>query len=550
MTNQGPPFPLVLCSAILLVTLQPTADSQPAAAITVDASRSLGTVGSLYNVGYDGWGDITNSGMIHAFNDLDVEYCRMRVDLEELCGDSPGDYRWDYASPRDVGVGFTDRVRKIIANGWRPLLAFSYHGGHACLPRWFHGEHNDSNGKAWVRYNRDGTRAEEGWGDQLDAAAEIARETVAHLSREGITGLHWETIYEMGHDMPLVEIHHAVATGIRAADGTAKIVGPATWPGWTVQERFVKPYLAKYGPDLLDTVSVHWYADNDHDLWKLWAQEPEGWILTLGHQEYTGAIMDRTGKYADWTRSLDALLKDPALNPAGKRIGISFTEIDVLAISYYLRNPVNEDWPEYRADRDCWLNTNHYGGVWWASVLCNIASAGVAADAAKFNTRNYYGLAEMAPGDRAYRYPVWFALKLLRDEGGLTRGRSMLATEVRGDSGLEAFATGGADGPRIILINKSREPQRADLRAEGLAQGNWNAVRFLFDQTRVAAFLGRRPGEQRDGQFEGAPEDDSKSLRCLEPVETLPCAWSEGQLRIAGVPLPPVSVTVLRLSAP
>jgi hypothetical protein len=400
-----------------------------------------------------------------------------------------------------------------------------------------------------VRYNRDGSLAQE-WGDQFEAATDIARDVAQHFASLGLTGLHYETIYEMGHDMPLTEIHHSVAQGLREGDPTATIIGPATWPGWTVEERFVKPYLAKYGADLLDAMSVHWYASNDHDLWKLWEGEPEGWALTMGHERYLSAMLDRTALFGDWTRSLQALLSDPALNPAGKPIGIIFTEIDVNATSYYLRNPVNEDWPTYRADRDCWLNTNYFGGVWWASVLGHIASVGVAADAAKFLTRNYYGLAEMAPDDRAYRYPVWFALKLLGEQGGLQAGRQMLTASVAGATSLEAFATGGPDDLRVILINKAFAPQTADISIGGLSPGQWQATCYLFDRTRVAQFLGRKPGEQADGAFEGAPSDDSLSARCLQPLPPLPCTPGGDRQQIAGVPCPPLSLTVLHFARP
>ena len=61
----------------------------------------------------------------------------------------------------------------------------------------------------------------------------------------------WETIYEIGHTMPMPRIHFAAARGIRSSDPSARLIGPATWPGWTVEERFVKPYLTTYGPDLL-----------------------------------------------------------------------------------------------------------------------------------------------------------------------------------------------------------------------------------------------------------------------------------------------------------
>jgi hypothetical protein len=541
---------LPLLSLRVGLSLMPAAASAQGARIEVDALRPVGVVGNLYSVGYDGWGDITNRGMVGAFQDLGVQYCRMEANLRELCGERPGDYHWDYLTPRDIGIGFVDRVRRLRAEGWTPLLAFSYHGAGGALPQWFHGEPNDANQKAWVRYNVDGSLGPDGLGDQLAAATDIAADVAAHLASAGLTGLHWETMYEMGHDMPLAEIHHAVARGVRQGDATATLIGPATWPGWTVEERFVKPYLAKYGPDLLDKVSVHWYASNDHGLWKLWEQEPQGFILTMAHEPYLAYMLEHTGDFGDWTRSLRALLDDPQLNPGRKPVGIIFTEIDVNATSYYLRNPENPDWPTYRADTDCWLNTNYFGGVWWASVLCHIASVGVAAEAAKFNTRNYYGLAEMAPEDRAYRYPVWFALRLLQEHGGLVPGRRMIASSTTGARELEAFATGGPEDLRLILINKAFISQAVEPAVSGLAAGDWRVMRYLFDQTRVAAFRGRKPGEHADGTFEGAPDNDSPSRECLEPVETLRCTTAGPRLVVPPLELPALSLTVLRLERP
>jgi len=539
-----------LLPTLVIGVVTTLASSQLAVSVRVDASQPVGPIGSLYNVGYDGWGDITNAGMVEAFRELGIETCRMEVNLRELCGERPGDYRWNYATPRDVGIGFTDRVRRIVANGWKPLLAFSYHGGGGALPEWFHGEANDADQKAWVRYNQDGALAREAYGDQLEAARTIARDLARHLAAEGLPGLSYETMYEMGHDMPLVEIHHAVALGVREGDSTAVIVGPATWPGWTVEERFVKPYLARYGPDLLDRVSVHWYASNDHDLWKLWDAEPRDFVVTRAHEKYLGFMLERTTLYHDWTRSLHALLNDPQLNPLAKPIGIVFTEIDVNATSYYLRNPANEEWPAYRADRDCWLNTNVYGGVWWASVLGNIASAGVGAGAAKFCTRNYYGLAEMAPGDRAYRYPVWFALRLLEEQGGLHAGRGMVSADVSGGTCVECFATGGPEDLRVVLVNKAFGPQRIKLTVSGLSPGGWEATRYVFDETRVARWLGRRPGAEADGEFEGAPSDGSKSAQCLVPVDTLRCTSTGGAAELTCPELPALSFTVLRVARP
>ena len=269
----------------------------------------------------------------------------------------------------------------------------------------------------------------------------------------------------------------------------------------------------------------------------------------MAHETYLAAMLDKTTSYRDWTRSLGTLLRDPQLNPTGKSIGLIFTEADVNQTSYYMRNPINEDWPTYRADRDCWLNGNYFGGLWWASVLCNIASVGTAADAAKFTTRNYYGLAEFAPDDRAYRYPVWFALKLLRDQGGLQAGRQMVAASATGEPMVEAFATGGPDDLRVIVVNKSFAPRTVDIAVSGLAPGEWQAERYLFDRTRVARWLGRKPGEEADGVFEGAP-DDSPSARCLEPLGSLECREAEDAQRITGLECPPISFTVLRFERP
>lgn len=528
----------------LLASLSGLAAAQPAVSVRVDASQTIGPVGSLYNVGYDGWGDIGNAGMVRAFQELGVETCRLEVNLRELCGEHLGDYRWDYATARDVGVGFTGRVRRILGNGWRPLLALSLHGAGGALPAWFVGEPSDANGRAWTRYNADGSHGE----GQLEEIRAIARDLARHFVEEGLPGLAYETIYEMGHDMPLPEIHHAVALGLREGDPAAYIVGPATWPGWTVEERFVRPFLTAYGPELLDAVSVHWYASNDHDLWKLWEAEPPGFVLTRAHERYLGFILERTTLFGDWVRSLDALLRDPNLNPAGKPIGIVFTEIDVNATSYYLANPTNEDWPLYRADRDCWLNTNGFGGVWWASVLANLASAGVGAGGAKYNTRNYYGLGEMVEGGGVYRYPVWFAMRLLSEHGGLRSGRQVLGSEVAGTPTVEALATDGPDGPCLVLINKAFAPASVSLEIAGLAEGEWEATRYLFDESRCARWLGRKPGEERDGRFEGEPGDDSASALCLEPIEVLALEGPSAARRLPCPDLPPLSFTVLRLA--
>ncbi len=235
--------------------------ASPAASVAVDATKSLGPVGDLYNIGYNGWGDITAPGMTKAFQDFGTKYCRIDLNLRDLCGQKPGDYQWNYIGSPDAGLTFIQRVKQIIVNGWTPLIAFSYHSGAAGLPRWFHGEMNDQKQKGWVRYNLAGSLADDGQGDQITAATQIARDVVSHVASQGLKGLHWETMYEMNPDMPLPKIHHAVARGIREADSRAIIIGPATWPGWSVEEAFARPYLGKYGADLLDKISTHEVPD-------------------------------------------------------------------------------------------------------------------------------------------------------------------------------------------------------------------------------------------------------------------------------------------------
>ncbi len=514
--------------------------------IKIDATKQIGSIGNLYNIGYNGWGDITNKGMVGAFNDLKIKYCRIDVNLNELCGDKPGDYHWDYMTRADMEIGLVDRIRKIISNGWTPIIAFSYHGGvQQWMPRWFHGEANDSKKDGWTRYNLDGIKVTTGYGNQLESATQIARDLVNHFISRGLKGLYWETIYEMNPDMPLVEIHYAVGKGIKEADPSAKIIGPATWPGWSVEEQFVKPYLKKYGADLLDMVSAHWYGCNDHGFWKLMEGDD---CLTMADTKQLAYLMGKTPEYKKWTRTLNSMLSNTTLNPTRKKIGIIYTEIDVNPTSYYLKNPINKDWPKYRADTDCFLNCNYYGGVWWASVLCNITSAGATADACKFNGRNYYGIQELAPNDIAYRYPVWFAFKLLRDQGQLISGKHMLSTSAKGAPMLEAFATGSSSDLRVIIINKSSAPQTADLSISGLKPGKWTATSYLFDKTRVAQFRGKQPGTESDGTFEGDPDNDSISTKCLSPIGSIKCKSIKGSILLNRQQYPPVSFTVLVFS--
>jgi hypothetical protein len=272
-------------------------------------------------------------------------------------------------------------------------------------------------------------------------------------------------------------------------------------------------------------------------------------------------LMETTPKYARWCQSLRKLLDDPELNPARKPIGIVYTEFDALAESAYGRNPGNPDWPDYRRGADCYLNTNYFGGVWSASVLCHLAASGVLQAACKFNTRQYYGLVDNAPGGGFYRQPVWFAWKLLREVAGLRPGAAMLAASSTGPSDaaarhvagqdspwVEAFAIRAESGPTVVLINRSLVSQAAEVRVTGSAQ--WRAARrgqrHVFAERRVAQFIGRKPGTSGEGAFTGLP-GDTPSARCLEPVGGAAGWWQDPRTGHIQVRCPAVSVTVLGL---
>lgn len=524
--------------------------------VAVDASRVAATVPQgLYGVGYNGWGDITDPEAVAELQGVGVRTCRLDADLRELCGRRPGDWHLEYVTPRDLGQGFISRVKQIVANGWTPLISLST---SFSLPSWFRGDPTDASGKPWTGLNRDGSASAEGRSDQYAELEQVTRGLAAALAERGLKGLWWETIYEIGHTMPMADIHYHAARGIRAADPTAKLMGPATWPGWTVEERFVKPYLARYGPELLDCVSVHWYADNEHGLWAAPGWKDRRGPVTMGDRLFLRYLMETTPKYADWCRSLRRVLDDPALNPTRKRIGVAYTEFDALANSAYQQNPENPDWPKYRADGDCYLNTNAFGGVWCASVLCGMAATGDLDLALKFNTRDYYGLIENKPGDRGYfRMPVWFAWKLLQEVGGVRPGAQLLACEVSGPCDqaqahvggrdtpwVEAYAVKGAPAPRLILINRSLENQAVEAQLRGAGGGGAKLRRYLFDAGTTAPFIGRRPGTTQEGHFEGAG-DDSQNLRCLQPLGEVTAAPRGADLQLPELRLPPISITVL-----
>jgi len=198
------------------------------------------------------------------------------------------------------------------------------------------------------------------------------------------------------------------------------------------------------------------------------------------------------------------------------------------------------------------VNTNWFGGVWCASVLCNLAACGCLDIACKFNTRQYYGLIDNAPDGGYFRQPVWFAWKLLQEVAGLLPGASLLSTEVSGPTDraeqhlkgqstpwVEAYAVKGADGPRLVLINRSLDPLNVHLSLAAAHPGP-RLCRYLYSEERLARFIGPAPGSRTEGAFEGAP-DDAPNLQVLSPLDDL--AVTDGN---ASLTCPPVSITVLK----
>lgn len=539
---------------LILAALSVSASALPPAGqtyvFTVDVSKSTGVAPEIYGVGYNGWGDITYPQAIKHLKGVGVKFCRMEVNLKELCGDRLGDYRWEYTTPADIGVGFISRIRQIRKNGWTPILALMT--SHA-LPKWFHGDPTDSQRNPWFKYNLDGSTASDGMGNQYEEVTRITHDLAAKLTEVGLRGQYWETIYELGHTMPLPDIHYYAAKGIKSADPSAKVMGPATWPGWTVEEKFVRPYLAKYGSDLLDFVSVHWYGSNEHELWDM-GYKPDSDFITMADRKYLDYLMSMTTKYPKWCLTLRALLDDRKVNPSGKRIGIVFTEFDANAQSPYQHNPVNADWPKYRADADCYINTNYWGGVWCASVLCNLASTGHPDIVCKFNTRNYYGLIENDSAKGYYRQPVWFAWKLLRDAARLLPRERMVqvvgtqSPEARVGHPVEVYAVGRPGDLRLIVLNKTFDEQSVRINLRGLPIETNKTIQYLFDRSTTAPFIGRKSDSKQEGAFQGAP-DDSINLKALKPVREIQLRREQGKSTIE-LTCPPVSMMVLTCSAP
>jgi hypothetical protein len=521
--------------------------------VEINTTQEIALVPDLYCVDDSGWGEIVLQSTVAQLSDAGVSRTRLLIDLHQLCGNSFGDWHWDFPSQPGVTVGFLDTVKQVRAQGWSPFITVMLHEGLSAattLPSWFHGEANDNNQLGWFRFNLDGTPGN----GQLGEMTTIMQAVAQHLVDNGISRLLWETIGEMGHTMALVDIHYYVGRGIKNGDPTALLMGPATWHGWTAEEKFVKPYLAKYGPELLDVVSMHWYTSLDQGLQAL-GYAPSASMITMANQDWLRYLLDHTTEFADATTSLRALLDTSS---PGKRIGIAYTEFNAGFDSCYGRNPPNPDYPAYRAASDCYINSNYFGAVWDASSLANTAARGHADLMCRFYTLSYYGLLDAVPGSGFYRTPAWFGRRLLYSVAEMQPGRTMAqatATAIApASSTVEAFAVlpaGTSEPPqdprgvRAVIINTSSADEVVELKVSGLGVcSSWRVRRYLLDETRVAPFIGPAPGSGKEGSFEGGM-DDSLSAQSLEPIDDV-IAENDGDLvRIRGVRSPKVSLGVV-----
>mgnify|MGYP005757890187 CR=1 FL=1 len=480
--------------------------------------------GSYYNAGYDGWGDITQPVAVQFLQELPVEQLRMGVDLRSLSKTGPQDVDIHYADPKDGGLGLTERIERIRSYGWEPVLAPS---NNYSLPSYFHGTLED-----WYQYNRDGSKTT-GISDQMRDYAALCGRTALMLKEAGISGLKWETFFEsQGHGY-VVDLQYLTAAAIKEADPTAYILGPATFPGGSVEEGFLKPYLQKYGTDYLDAVTIHLYGTND--AWRraeLWNFETD--ILTVRSTALLDILIETPQLISETACAVRAILDDPRYNPQGKAIDIGFTEFDANAYSPYQRVPVNKAYPAYSPDSDCYINTNYFGGLY--SAYCIVQAACSPVDFMfRFTTRAYYGLLDhdYTANEVYYRTPVYFSLRLLQEAAYLTRGagvypgacmegpRDNAAYIVGLSENLPYISAVGVEkgGKRaVIVFNRSSHALNVSLTLGGITAST--ARRYVFSKHTTALFIGRGEGMNWDGIFQGAT-DDTVYNTCMEPVDTV-----------------------------
>lgn len=483
---------------------------------------------SLYNAGYDGWKDITDPKSVTYLKNSGIEKLRISLMLSAVTKASAENINIYYSEPRDVGKTFVDQIRIARQNGWTPLIAPS--NNHA-LPEYFHGDISN-----WYRFNHDGSQTD-GISDQMRDYAEICGNVARELKKIGITGLAWETFFECDGSDYTVDLHYLTAKAIKEADPTAIIIGPATFPGWAVEEGFLKPYLTKYGTDYLDGVSIHLYGTNDAwartDLWDYHTD-----IITMRRTDLLNIIMESASRIPETSKKVREILDSPVYNPGKKKIDILFTEFDANAYSPYQRVPVNQNYPNYSIDSDCYINTNYFGGVFTANCLLQAAIYSPVDDMFRFTTRAYYGLLDhdYTNNEEYYRTPVYFSFLMLQERAHLTPGATTYAaSNVRGPTDNATLNIGevsknypyitfagvknGSD-QSVIILNRSSEPLNVELTIRNSQLSKSTATRYLFSKHTTAQYIGRGEGCSFDGYFE-SPGNDLVKNTCLTPYDTV-----------------------------
>lgn len=527
-------------------------------AFTLDFNATGKTItGSLYSAGYDGWGDITDERSVSALKEIHLKYLRIAVDMNLAAGPATGgNVDISCVSSKDGGLTLTERIKTAQKNGFTPVLALTNYS----LPSYFYPA--ESKPSYWFQYNKDGTKSSVNRGNQIDEYARIAKEITRKLKAAGVSGLLWETIYEIGYGyepfyQSPVYIHYATAKAIKEVDGSAKFIGPATFTGWCV-EKFLDDYFSEYGAEgskYLDFVSFHQYGGNyiwnKTDLWK-YDKQFVSMVKSDNHVQNGFPIknlsllkiLSSTPKEAsNCVKKLKSMISQKSeYYGFTKKIGVAITEYDVNNYSNYLNNPSNDRYPQYNAASDTSINTNYFGGVTTAYLLttCSLSGADLLM---KFNTRSYYGIVDndCANQNVYYRTPLWYSFKLLQEKLGLTSSSEIIPLNVTGpkdtDTGYSEpwiFACGVKKNGRtnILVINRGTNPSNVMITLKNM-DGKKSFTRFVYGENTTAQYIGNRrtTGKEYDGIFEGGMDDgwtdykknipgSSKNI-CLFPMGTV-----------------------------
>ena len=515
--------------------IETMANKNPASKITIDLNaKGVKVSQGIYAAGYDGWGDITNEKSLTALKEVRLKYLRIVVDLSLAAGNTAGGpVDITCKAQKDGDLNLVQRIKHAQNNGFTPIIVFSTN--HA-LPSYFHPSQDKISN--WFQYDTDGTKATNHIGNQIDEYARIAGEVARQLMNEGLSGLIWESIYEIGYGyapfgMTPVAIHYETAKAIKGIDPASKHIGPATWTGWAV-EKFVDDYFRVYGKDgaeYLDYVSFHQYGGNyvikNTDLWD-GNKQVISMVLSDDHTQNGLPIKNLTilrilssvpKAAADSTKALHEKLKAMSSQYGfTKKIGVAVTEYDVNNYSNYMKNPSNPNYPAYDPASDTNINTNFFGGVNTAYMIaaCALSEADMLI---KFNTRQYYGIVDhdYDNGSQYYRTPLWHSLKLLQEKLGLTGDAEIMDVSVEGPidtvSGYEqpwifSCAVRKDGKTSILVINRSDIPLNTKLNLKNIKTGT-TFNRYIYSDKTTAAFIGnRRPnGNEYDGIFEGGIND-------------------------------------------